>query len=97
MSAVSLFAGPQVRVVYETPRMATKLIPHRRQQAIRKVVFSARAEPLEERGGQDRRWSAALNRGMGGPTAFPRVGYASRIFLQVRLSRQRLRSQIEEP
>jgi hypothetical protein len=51
--------------------VATKLEAHRRQQTIGKVVFTARAEPLKECGGQDRRWSGRFDGGVNTTQACP--------------------------
>src|SRR5439155_11725491 len=65
--------------------VATKLVAHRRQEAIWKVVFSPRAELLEQCRGQDRRRGCALDSGMGRPAAFAGIRHATGKLLQVRL------------
>jgi hypothetical protein len=77
--------------------VATKLISHRRQETIRKVVFSAGAEPLKERRSQDRRRGCALDGRMGRPPPLAGIRHATGKLLQVGLLGQRFRREIEEP
>ena len=78
-------------------KVATKLVAHRRHDAVRKVVFSAGAEPLEERRGQDRRRGCALDGGMRRPSPLAGVRHATGKLLQVRFFGQRFGCEIEKP
>src|SRR4051812_21179385 len=57
--------------------MAAKLQAQRREQAIRKIVFPSRAEPLEERRREHGGGGRAFNRGQRGPASFAGIRDAS--------------------
>ena len=57
--------------------MAAELLAHRGQQLVGVVGFALRREALEQRGRDEGRGNAGVDRGRDGPAAFTRVAHAA--------------------
>src|SRR5262245_57510510 len=77
--------------------MPAELVTHRRQDLVREVRLTARAEALVQRGGEHGRRYRFVDRRLDSPAPFPRIRYASGELRERGVLDERGRREIEQP
>src|SRR5579864_1347942 len=93
----AIYRSGHLRLLVGFFQMATKFIPHCRQELVGKVRLAARTEPLVKRRSENRGWYRFVDRSLNRPASFARVGDATGKFRKIRILQEGRGGQIQQP